>query len=149
MLYATDLFLIPESKHGKGMKGFVNKLTQIQWKAGLHITGTLHSTPTDAVDSRADLLPFHLLVEKIVHQAATPLTLLPNFHQMAKHVHRAAGRYIKWHREPVHEVLHAFDTQLDDYETIKPVRCDSKWEFRLKMYIPGSREAAVVEAKVI
>ena len=35
MLYAADLFLIPESKKSKGMKGFIAKLAQIQRQATL------------------------------------------------------------------------------------------------------------------
>jgi len=54
-----------------------------------------------------------------------------------------------WHRALVHEVLHVFGTQPDDYKIINPIRHNLKWEPRLKMYIPGSREVAVVEAKAM
>jgi|SRR5882724_4040369 len=91
MLYAADLFLIPESKDSKGTKGFINKLGHIQWQARLHITGTLRSAPTDDIDACADLLLFHLLVEKVVNQAATWLASLPNSHPMARQVCRSLG----------------------------------------------------------
>jgi len=67
MLYAADLFLIPQNRHTRGMKGFINKLAHIQRQACLHITGALRSMPTDTLDACSDLLPFHLLVEKVMH----------------------------------------------------------------------------------
>jgi len=93
-------------------------------------------------------LPFHLLVEKVVHCATTWLAMLPSSHPLAKHVQRATGRFVKHHRAPAHEVLHAFNIQPADFERIKPVRCDSKWEPGLKVCRPGSRVAAVEEATV-
>jgi len=80
MLYAVDLFLVPESHKGKGTKGFINRLGKIQRQACLHITGTLRSAPTDIIDACADLLPFHLLVEKLIYWAATRLMMLPQAH---------------------------------------------------------------------
>ena len=115
MLYATDLFLIPESKKTKGMKGFISKLSKVQRQAALHITGELQSALTDTIDGCANWLPFHLLVKKIVYQAATRLATLPQSHPMEKPTCRAALWYIKSHRAPVHEVLHTFDVLLDDF----------------------------------
>jgi len=37
MLYAADLFLIPESPISKGMKGYISRLGRIQRQASLHI----------------------------------------------------------------------------------------------------------------
>jgi len=85
MLYAADLFLVPENGHAKGTKGFINKLEHVQRQASLHVTRALRSTPTDAIDTCADLVPFHLLVKKVVHQAATCLVTLPHSHPLAGH----------------------------------------------------------------
>jgi len=65
MLYAADLFLIPKSTHSKGTKGFVSKLARVKRQVTLHITGSMKSTPTYILDTCADLLLFHLLVEKL------------------------------------------------------------------------------------
>src|SRR5882724_9769399 len=97
----------------------------------------MRSVPTDTVDACADLLPFHLLVEKVIHRAATQLAALPSSHPLAKHVQKATGRFIKQHRALVHEVLHAFDIWPANFEKIKPVRCDSKWEPSFKTCIAG------------
>jgi len=109
ILYVADLFLVPEADLAKGTKGFISKLGRVQRQAGLHITGAMRSAPTDAVDTCTDLLPFHLLVKKLVCCAATRLAMLPQSHPLAKHTNKAAGRYVKRHRAPLHEVLHAFE----------------------------------------
>ena len=41
MLYAADVFLVPESSRGKGTKGKVTKLSRIQWQATLAIMGAM------------------------------------------------------------------------------------------------------------
>jgi len=64
-IYTADLFLVPGSGISKGTKGFISKLDKIQRQVTLHITGVLRSAPMDAIDACTDVLPFHLLVEKI------------------------------------------------------------------------------------
>ena len=49
----------------------------------------------------------------------------------------------------MHEILHVFNIQPAEFEKIRPIRCNLKWEPRLKMCIPGSREKAVEEMKVV
>ena len=120
MLYAADLFLVPGSGMGKGSKGFISKLAKIQRQATLHITGVLRSTLTDTIDACTDILPFHLLVEKITHRAATRLATLPQSHPLERHVARVENRYVKHHRALVHEILHAFGIHPAEYESIKP-----------------------------
>ena len=77
MLYATDLFLVPETGRSKGMKGFIARLAKIQRQASLNITGALRSDPTGAIDACVDILPFPLLIERIVFQATSWLVTLP------------------------------------------------------------------------
>jgi len=111
MLYTADLFLIPETKKSRGMKGFIGKLGKVQRQASLHITGMLKSAPTNVVNACADLLLFHLFVKKLLFQAATRLATLPQSHPMYKHRNRVASRYTKSHRVHSHKVLHAFYIQ--------------------------------------
>jgi len=77
MLYATDLLLVPESSRGKGTKGFIMKLAKMQRQACLHITSTMKSSPTEAIDACTDILPFTLLVENIVFWSTLRLATLP------------------------------------------------------------------------
>jgi len=146
MLYTADLFLVPESGSGKGMRGFIGKLGRVQRQAGLHVTGAMRSAPTDIVDAYADLLPFHLLIEKTVHCAATRLATLPSSHPLAKHASKAAARYVKKHRAPIHEMLHAFNIRPEAYETVCPVRLGPKWRPQYPIRVPKSMSKAVEDA---
>jgi len=85
MLYAADLFLIPESEGCKGTKGPIARLEKVQRQASLNITGAMKSAPKDVIDACADLLPFQLLVSKVVHHAATRLASLPTSASKAHH----------------------------------------------------------------
>ena len=86
MLYAAVLFLILQSRHTKGTKGFIRKLAWVQRQTSLHIMRALKSAPTDTIDACMDLLPFHLLVEKAT---------LPDSHLLNKHMKKVVSRYIK------------------------------------------------------
>ena len=70
MLYAADIFLTQqrtntEPKNGKSGRAIINKLATIQRRAAIMITGAIKTTATDTLDVMANLLPFHLLVDKI------------------------------------------------------------------------------------
>ena len=41
MLYAADIFLVPQSKCSGGTRGYIRKLARIQRQATLHITGAM------------------------------------------------------------------------------------------------------------
>ena len=120
MMYVTDLFLMPGLGTSKGTKGFISKLAKIQRQAMLHITGVLRSALTDAINACADVLPFHLLVEKLTHREATRLATLPWSHCLEKHVTQAVNRYVKLHQVLIHKVMHAFKVHPADLESIKP-----------------------------
>ena len=73
MLYAADIFLTPQQNVGKQAKdnrnnyAIINKLALIQRKAAIMITGAMKTTATDMIKTMANLIPFHLLVEKHCH----------------------------------------------------------------------------------
>jgi len=62
----------------------------------------------DMIDACTDLVPFHLLVERLMYRAATRMATLPRSHPLEKHIACTANRYVKSHRAPLHEVMHAF-----------------------------------------
>ena len=109
------------SRKSWGTKGFINKLWRIQRLASLDITGSIRTAPTEIINACADLLPFHLLVEKLSHCAAMYLATLPESHLLEMHVWKAVGRYVKRHRAPLHEILHSFNIWPRDYEDIVPM----------------------------
>jgi len=46
----------------------------------------------DAIDACADLLPFSLLIKKILFRVASRMATLPSSHPLEKHVKRVAAR---------------------------------------------------------
>ena len=101
MLYAADIFLTPQQNVGKQTKdnqnnrAIINKLASIQRKAAIMIIGAMKTTATDAIKTMANLIPFHLLVEKHHHRAAIWLATLPETHPLHKLVINAAKRLVK------------------------------------------------------
>jgi len=102
LLYTADLFLFPESHISKSTKGFITRLARIQRQASIHITVTLQLSPTDAIDTCADLLPFSLLIDQILFMATSRIAMLPLSHLVEKHVKIMAARYVKCHRSVTH-----------------------------------------------
>jgi hypothetical protein len=110
LLYAADIFLVPGTTRSKGIKGNINKLAQVQRQAALAITGEMRTTASDTLDAHANLLPFQLLVDKVVHRAAVWLACLPDKHPLDARVSTAATQYVKKHRTPLHEIMHVVNT---------------------------------------
>src|SRR5882724_13247224 len=95
MLYAANLFLLPQSGQAIGSKGHIKRLGRVQRQATIHATGALRSTPTDSLDAHADLLPFQYLTEKLLDHTSTQIVSLPKSHLLAAHVNKAAKKYVK------------------------------------------------------
>jgi ribonuclease HI len=123
----------------------VNKLARIQRQAAIAITGAMHTTASDTLDAHANLHPFPLLVAKIVHRAAVRLACLPEDHPLAEKVLRSAKRYVKAHKSPLHEMLHAFDIQPEKMEKIRTVCFGPKWSPAFKTRIPADKQQAIHE----
>ncbi|KAF8987636.1 hypothetical protein BDQ17DRAFT_1194875, partial [Cyathus striatus] len=71
ILYMANLFLSPPDLTKVSPSSGLAKLTSLQCQVALIITGGLRSTPTNALDILAGLLPFHILLAK--HQQNTLL----------------------------------------------------------------------------
>jgi ribonuclease HI len=148
MLYAADIFLTPQRKmntrstDGKSSQGIINKLASVQRQAAIMITGAMRTTATDILDVMANLLPFHLLVDKLRHRAALRLATLPASHPLHKPVANAAGRLIKRHPTPLHDLMHTFSIKPQLIETIDAVRHDTQWKPDVKISIAETAEGA-------
>src|SRR5882672_6358718 len=105
--------------------------------------GEMRTAATDMTDTCADLLPFPLLVNKVVHHATTRLATFPSSHPLKKHVSRAANRNVKRHRAPLHEVTHVYNIRPADLEDICPVRFELKWCPQCTTQGPESRPEAI------
>jgi hypothetical protein len=113
MLYGADVFLGPalwsaSFKTNKGGHTALNKLASVQRRAAILIVGRMHTSPADTLDIHANLLPFHLLINKVWFQAALCLTTLPATHPLHNPVQQAANRFVKKHHTPLHETMHTF-----------------------------------------
>ena len=93
-----------------------------------------------------DVLPFHLLVKKLMHRAATRLVTLPQSHPLEMYVAWMVNRYVKLHWALIHEILHAFRIHPAKFESIKPCTRGPKHMHTFVTRIPGSKEEAKLEA---
>ena len=93
----------------------------------------------------ANLLPFHLMVDKVQFQAAIRLATLPNTYPLYKAVKQAAQRFVKKHHSPLHELMYKFKLKPELLEKISAVRQNPKWEPRVAIRIAGDKEKAQEE----
>jgi ribonuclease HI/exonuclease III len=150
MLYGADIFLGPALRSGsfnnkKGSRAALNKLAAIQRSAAISIVGGLRTSPTDSLDIHANLLPFHLMVDKTRFQAALRLATLPETHPLYKPVHQAAQRFVTRHHSPLHELMHRFKLKPKLMERIAASRQGPKWESDVAIRIADNKEMAKEE----
>ncbi|KAF8994477.1 hypothetical protein BDQ17DRAFT_1527545 [Cyathus striatus] len=91
-LYAADLFLTPPDLSRPSSTTGIAKLRSLQRQAALLITGGLRSTPNDALDTLAGLLPFHLLLAQCQHRALLRYCTLPATNPIYNIVSHARNR---------------------------------------------------------
>ncbi|SJL06791.1 uncharacterized protein ARMOST_10133 [Armillaria ostoyae] len=149
ILYAADVFLNPQRrmkkkrKDGKSSIRTVNCLSSIQRKAAILITGGMQTTAADVLDIHANLLPMQGQVEVYRHRALARMACLPPGHPLYRPIRRAANRYVRKHRSPLHELTRDFNIQPDKTETIKAVRFPPHWKSKIKIEIAESMEEAM------
>ena len=143
MLYAADVFLVPESNVTKGTAGFTRKLARIHRQALIATTGALNTTATDFMEMHAHVPTFKALLKDKLHREAMRLACLPETHPLYKSVCKVARRYVKRHRAPIHEILHAFNLNPLKMEKISPVSRGPKWAPRHKMHIQSDESKAI------
>jgi ribonuclease HI len=151
MLYAADIFLTPQQnvgkqrKHNRNGRAIINKLASIQRQATIMITGAMKTTATDVLEVMANLLPFHLLVDKVRHRAALRLATLPPSHPLHKPVQNAADRLVKRHPTPLHDLMHRYSIRPQHIETIKATRHCTNWKPNVKIKITTNPDDAIKE----
>ena len=136
-------------KNKKGRRAALNKLAAIQRNAALMIVGGLRSSPTDSIDIHANLLPFHLMVDKARFQAALRLATLPMTHPLHKAVNQAAQRFVKRHHSLLHELMYKFNLKLKVMEKIAVMRQGPKWEPDMALRIADSKDLAKADQTAI
>jgi len=153
MLYAADVFLTPQTRERgnrmaqKSQRAVINKLSAVQRRATINITGAMSTTANDTLDVLSDLLPFHLLVKKHQYQAALRLATLPKSHPLHKPVINAASRYVKMHATPLHYMMHEYKLCPEKVEKVEATGCPNKWVPDFATRIADTKDVAEEEDK--
>jgi hypothetical protein len=132
---------VPHSKKAAGLK---SKLTTIQRAAAIATTGGLCTSPTNTLDSLANLLPIDLTAEKWCHRATVRIASLPPTHPLHKHAKQYMSRHIQRHHPPLYNLLHTHKINPDKLEKIpatarNPARISS---IPIRISIPKDKEAS-------
>ena len=101
--------------------------------------------PNNMLDMHANLLPFHLMVDKACFQAALRLATLPTTHPLHNPVSQAARCFVKKHHTPLHELMYKFKLKPEMMEKIKATRQSPKWEPDVATRIASNKEKAKEE----
>jgi len=135
ILYGADIFLTPHQKcGGRGTVKSVtrDRLASLQGRVANMIAGGMRTSPHDTAEAHANLLPFHLLIDKVRHAAAIRMATLPPTHPLYKPVRDAASRLVKTHPTPLHDLMHRYNIKPDNMETIEAIRKGPKWKPKAK-----------------
>ena len=127
ILYRVEVWCVPlqETPEGEKWKGSVHaikKLTSTQRAGTLAITGGFRTSPTDALDAHALILPMHLKIDKALFRTAVRFAALPDSHPMHKQYRSASARKIKHHKSALHHMSQLYGIRTDTVETIPVVR---------------------------
>jgi ribonuclease HI len=95
-----------------------NKLASVQRAGTLAITGGLRTSPMDALNAHAFILPLHLEIEKHLYRSAVRIATLAPQHPLHKPVKKCASRSVKRHKSTLHELVQAFSIKPCNLETL-------------------------------
>ena len=138
--YAADVWYMPPQKpegrkKSTGSVFTLQELTKVQRIALLAITGGLRTTPTDILDTHADLLPMDLVLLKSCHQAFLCICALPETHPL----HEIVGNL---HNHPQCKHASAIQNLLQIFPTVNPHRIEPIAPTR---WLPGYTKAFTTE----
>ena len=151
ILYMIDVWSVLPYTNGKCQTGMVKisgNIATTQRAGTLAITGSLHTSPTDALDATAYLILALLLVDKACHRAALSLATLPEEHPLHKIANKITGK-IKRHKSPMNSLLAVYRIDLKKIEKIPAVARDPiiQGELPFGTSIAKSREDSIKESE--
>ena len=151
-LYASDIWCIPteqEELTSKGNAKVTKKFITMQRAGALAITGGLRTSPTDALDAFAFILPAPLTISKWQHRAMVRMAMLPANHPLSKPIHKKTARKIKKHQAPMNKLLMAYGHDPTKVEKIPAAARDPmlKGKLPFKTNIANDRETSIREAE--
>ena len=111
-LYAADIWCNPSQVGESSRKwkaSIIRQLTTIQRAGTLAITGGLRTSPTDALDAVAFMLPLKSAVDKWCHRAMTRLATLPCTHPLHRIIARKSTGKTRKHKSPLNSLVSAYN----------------------------------------
>ena len=152
ILYGVDVWCGPPLGHqaehtNPGTYKITRQLTKIQRSGTLAITGALRTSPTDALDTCAFLLPLTSAVERWCHRAAVRLASSPPDHPLYKPVKASKNRYVRRHKSPLHVLFGStnFDPNMIEKIPTKPLNPAHIGKLPFTVSIASSKEASKAE----
>ena len=123
--YAADLWFTNIHRPNGNTKRLgsvktVKKLTSVQCRVAKLITSALSTTAGNILEVHANLLPIDLILNKITFCAAARIASLPPLHPLFSPSRKAAKRYVKRHRPPLHNLFGLLNVNPSTIETVLP-----------------------------
>lgn len=106
----------------KGSVYAIKKLTTSQRAGTLAITGGFRTSPTDALDAHALIIPMHLKIGKALFRAVVRFTALSDSHPLHKQYRTVGLRKIKQYKLALHYMTQLYGIQANIMEMISVVR---------------------------
>src|SRR5712691_3562141 len=149
----ADVWCTPTNEEHPGPKAVgsakvTKQIASIQRAGALAITGGLRSSPTDALNTSAFLLPAPATISKWYHRAYTRMAALPPEHPLFKMVNWKVTSTTKRHKGPIHNLARTYNVVARNVEKIPSfARNPSKTGILpFQIIIPPDKEASVHEA---
>lgn len=149
--YAADIWYVglhksQGSEKTSGSVGITKKLASIQRRVTKCITGAISTTAGDIMEVHANILPMELLFHKVLYRAATRLCTLTDTNPLFSLARRAASRYVKKHRSPLHHLFYTTRLKPNNVETIAPTRRRPSYRPAFSTSISDNKESALERA---
>lgn len=151
-LYAADVWSCTNKGEIKGQKGTAKVIKQLrttQRAGALAITGGLRTSPTDALDAIAHLLPAELTLDKWLHKAAVRMTTLPPGHPLYKVIANKNTRKSKRHKSPLNYLMakYGYDAKQIEKIPVTAVNPVDRGKTPFTIRIAEDREESIREAE--
>jgi hypothetical protein len=154
VLYAIDVWYTPSSiehvdTRAIGTAKVTEQVEMVQRVGALAITGSLRTSPMDALNASAYLLPASLTINRWCHRAYTCMAMLPPEHPLYKPVNWKRMHTTTWHRGPLHKLTSTYNLDTPNMEKIPAVACDPTKTGKLlfQISIPENKESSARAAK--
>jgi len=127
----------------------VKQISSIQRVGVLAITGGLHTSPTNALNASAHLLPTPQLIQKWCFRAMVRMATLPPKHPLHKLVNWKRTRSTKRHRGPLQNLANVLNVDTRKMEKTPAVgrNPSTSGELPFHISIPANKEASACKAE--